>query len=122
MPTQPEPDFVEWLEAELAARDWQPIDLARAGELYPATVSRILNRERRPGPDALTGIARGLRIPPETVFRRAGLLPEREETEPIPDDPELGNLLRLSRRLSAEDRRRMVEIARLFLRDSAAEE
>jgi transcriptional regulator with XRE-family HTH domain len=70
-----ETDFPEWLETELKKRGWRPSDLAQAAGLYPATVNRVLNRERQAGPDVCNAIARALGQPPEKIFRLAGLLP-----------------------------------------------
>jgi transcriptional regulator with XRE-family HTH domain len=67
--------FAEWLKAELDARSWTNSDLARAGGIQPATLSRIISGARRAGPDVCLAIARALREPPERVFRLAGLLP-----------------------------------------------
>jgi len=79
-------NFAAWLEHELKNRDWRPIDLARKSKQYPATINRVLNGERNAGPDTCLAIARALDIPPELIFRLAGLLPpcqdpgENEET------------------------------------------
>jgi len=35
----------------------------------------VMTESRRPGPDFCTGVARALSLPPERVFRKAGLLP-----------------------------------------------
>lgn len=39
-------------------------------------ISHLINGTRLPGPDALIAIAEALKLPPEFVFRKAGLLPE----------------------------------------------
>jgi len=54
---------------------------------YPATVSKILNGERNPGPDFCRALARALNYPQEFVFRKAGLLDD--------DSPPEDNLTRL---------------------------
>lgn len=65
----------------------KPKTLADKAGLDPGIISRVLNRERMPSSDSLSSIARALDLPPETVFRAAGLLPplasvdaERRET------------------------------------------
>ena len=65
----------EFLEAELLRRGWRPADLARAASLPDATLSHILNRSRRAGPEVCNALARALGEPPERIFRLAGLLP-----------------------------------------------
>jgi transcriptional regulator with XRE-family HTH domain len=74
-------DFVNWLEVELRNRDWRPADLARKANLDKSVVSRILNSERRPEPETLIAIARALRLPPEQVFRVAGVLPSPHKAD-----------------------------------------
>lgn len=54
----------------------KPKTLADKAGLDPGIISRVLNRERMPSSDSLSSIARALDLPPETVFRAAGLLPE----------------------------------------------
>lgn len=72
-------DFVEWLQGELDKRAWRQADLARKGPVHTGLLSKIMNLERNPGPDTCQAIARALNIPPEEVFRRAGLLPNVPE-------------------------------------------
>lgn len=72
-------EFKEWIEQEMQKRSWRQIDLARAGGIDPVTLNRILSMERKAGPDSCQAIARALGLPPEEVFRRAGLLPKLPE-------------------------------------------
>lgn len=78
-------DFSTWLTRQLAQRKISPAALAKASRKSPAIISRILSGERQPAPETLEAIARALSLPPETVFRAAGLLPPRpavsEESE-----------------------------------------
>jgi DNA-binding XRE family transcriptional regulator len=68
----------------------------------------LISGHNNPGPDLCLGIARAFHIPAEEVFRRAGILPPL----PAPDnDPTFGELLSYMRRLSAEDRRDVLEYA-----------
>jgi transcriptional regulator with XRE-family HTH domain len=67
--------FSQWLESELEERGWRPADLAHRAELPNATLSRILNGHRRAGPEVCVALAAALEVPPEQVFRLAGLLP-----------------------------------------------
>lgn len=68
-------DFSAWLQNELDERDLSPADLARLTRKDPGIFSRILGRKRNPDPETLNAISKALRIPPEQVFRAAGLLP-----------------------------------------------
>lgn len=68
-------NFSEWLRKQLKDKRWRQADLARAANLDPAVISNLVNEIRGPGEDTCTAIARALDLPPETVFRAAGLLP-----------------------------------------------
>lgn len=74
-------DFSSWLESELAARSWSQADLARRSKITTASISRIMTGDRKPGPDVCLAIAEAFKIPPESVFRAAGLLPPVPEEE-----------------------------------------
>jgi transcriptional regulator with XRE-family HTH domain len=74
-------DFSEWLQNELARRDMTPADLARNAMKDQGIISRIIRRERKPEPETLEAIARAFKLPPEHVFRMAGLLPLKENTD-----------------------------------------
>jgi transcriptional regulator with XRE-family HTH domain len=65
--------FSKWLNTELQKRDWKQADLIRLTGLDSSTISNIFNEKRNVGPEACTAIAHALRLPPEQVFRAAGL-------------------------------------------------
>ena len=67
--------LVDFLESELARRSWRQADLARAAGVPDATIHHVLNGSRRAGPEVCNALARALDLPPERVFRLAGLLP-----------------------------------------------
>lgn len=74
--------FSEWLIGEIKQRGWSQSDLARASGLTRQVISYYLVGESKsPNPEALRAIASALKLPPETVFRAAGILP------PASDDP-----------------------------------
>lgn len=101
-------DFANWLEDEMKRRGWHPADLAKAAGLYQSTLGNVLNRERSAGADVCTALARALKLPPEEVFRRAGLLPEL----PAPDnDITLKRLYEYVKRLSPDDRLLVLDYA-----------
>ena len=72
-------DFAIWLKDQLDQRDISQAELSRRSGLSPSQVSKILNMHSPPGRKALEAIASTLRIPPETIFRAAGLLPPQEQ-------------------------------------------
>ncbi len=73
-------NFPDWLRSELDKRDWSQADLAYSAGISRAVVNKLLNRKTYPQPDTLQAIARAFKIPVETIYRAAGLLPQ--ETEP----------------------------------------
>lgn len=75
--------FAEWLQREMDKHGWSQSDCARACDLNRAVINKLLNGKCKPQPATLMAIARGLKIPVETVYRAAGLLP------PTPDGDEL---------------------------------
>src|SRR5678816_3789642 len=67
--------FSEWLQSELDRRGWSQSDCARSANLNRAVINKLLNGKSRPQPSTLAAIARAFKIPVETAFRAAGLLP-----------------------------------------------
>jgi len=102
--------FVDWLFSEMENRNWTQADLARAAHLSRGAIGNIIREERNPSPDSLHGIAKAFSLPPEVVFRKAGLLPpEREAVHGMAELREVYSLLPES------DRQELLEIARLKL-------
>jgi len=73
--------FPDWLKSELDNRNWSQADLASAAGISRAVINKLLRRRTFPQPDTLQAIARALKIPVETVYRAAGLLPQETESE-----------------------------------------
>ena len=73
--------FAEWLQVEISNRGWSQLDCARACDLNRAVINKLLNGKCRPQPTTLMAIARGLKIPVETAYRAAGLLPASADGE-----------------------------------------
>jgi len=107
--------FSEWLQKELDRRDWRPADLVRHGGIASSQLSRILNRERGVGPEVCVAIARALGIPPETVFREAGLLPPDADS----DTPAKRELLHLFEQLPEDGKGMLLTIARAVVCEHA---
>jgi transcriptional regulator with XRE-family HTH domain len=74
-------NFPDWLQSELDKRRWSQADLAYSAGISRAVVNKLLNRKTYPQPDTLQAIARAFKIPVETVYRAAGLLPQESETD-----------------------------------------
>lgn len=75
--------FAEWLQAEMDRRGWSQSDCARSADLNRAVINKLINGKSQPQPSTLMAISRAFRIPVETAYRAAGLLP------PSPDGDEL---------------------------------
>jgi transcriptional regulator with XRE-family HTH domain len=67
--------FSEWLLAELKTRGWSQSDLAKKANVPRQSIGNLLSKVRRPGPDLLQAIARGLDLPVDLLYQKAGLLP-----------------------------------------------
>jgi transcriptional regulator with XRE-family HTH domain len=67
--------FTEWLQTEMDKRGWSQSDCARACDLNRAVINKLLNGKCKPQPPTLMAIARGFKVPIETAYRAAGLLP-----------------------------------------------
>lgn len=75
-------NFGFWLQQEREKIGLSQAELARLSGLNRAVISKVENNASDPTPETLSAIARALRLPPETVFRIAGLLP------PVPPNTE----------------------------------
>ena len=76
-------DFSEWLLQELKTRNWSQSELAKKAGLHRQVISTYIGGQRqKPDYEILLAIARALKIPPETIFRAVGWLPESKEITP----------------------------------------
>lgn len=80
-------DFASWLQAQLDEKGWSQSELARRAGLGTekrAMISGYLSRKRvRPEEDTLQAIAKAFGLPPEIVYRAAGIklsIPDVDET------------------------------------------
>jgi transcriptional regulator with XRE-family HTH domain len=73
--------FAEWLQSEIDKRGWSQSDCARACDLNRAVINKLLNGKCNPQPVTLMAISRGFKIPIETAYRAAGLLPPSNDGE-----------------------------------------
>jgi len=74
-------EFSSWLQSEINQRHWSQADLARYADLNRAIINKLLNGKTSPQPSTLKAIARAFRIPLETAYRAAGLLPDVPEND-----------------------------------------
>ncbi|MEZ0396802.1 MAG: helix-turn-helix domain-containing protein [Anaerolineales bacterium] len=101
-------DFADWLIAQMNKRGWSQADLANAAGLNRQVISTYVNRQRRkPDSEVLVALARALRLPPEVIFRAAGLLP------PVSADTEYREeFFHLLSQLSPQEQQEILELLR----------
>lgn len=101
-----ENDFVTWLNREMERRGWNNSELARRADVSPSTLSKAISGYNRPGLELCVGVADAFGLPPETVLRRAGLLPPSAE-----GDPAFTELLAVLRNVSRDELLNILEYA-----------
>ena len=72
--------FIEWINEEEDKRGWTDNKLAKKAGISPSVFTKA-RQGTVPKWDACLAIAHALDISPVTVFRKAGLLPEKLDTE-----------------------------------------
>jgi transcriptional regulator with XRE-family HTH domain len=73
--------FSEWLQTEIDKRGWSQSDCARSASLNRAVINKLLNGKSQPQPATLVSIAKAFKIPVETAYRAAGLLPPNADND-----------------------------------------
>ena len=106
--------FSEWLRKEINNRNWTQAELAERSSVPSATISRIINNTRDPGPEIANKLAKALNYPPELLFRKAGLLPETKE---YAINPALDEANQLLNELPKEYQKQALQLIR-FLHDT----
>ncbi len=84
-------------------------ELARRTGFSAATISDLINGHLNASPKMCRALADVFNVPPEQVFRKAGLLPDYPEDL---DRNNIAQLLEYYRGLSYEERLRLVEHAK----------
>jgi len=99
-------DFSSWLAGEIESHGYTLRELDRLSETSHATISRVLSGARNPGSDFCTAIATAFHLPPELVFRKAGLLPSQPQGE-----DRLAKLNTIYHALTSADRATLLRVA-----------
>jgi transcriptional regulator with XRE-family HTH domain len=110
--------FAQWLRDEIRVRRMSQAELARRANLSPAAVSKTLNQKSFPGWEACLAYAKALGLPPETVLRAAGLLPEERDDHGRVEDEIMDYKYR---ELSVEDKGKVLQFIE-FLQDQKDKE
>jgi transcriptional regulator with XRE-family HTH domain len=101
--------FSDWLIAQMKVRDWSQSDLARASGLTRQAIGRYLaEKTKTPDEFALQKIAHAFELPPETVYRAAGILPSKPA-----DDEEIEEIMYEVRHMNKADRPELLAYIRM---------
>lgn len=103
-------NFGAWLVRQLEERGLTQSDLSRMSGLSRGTLSNIISSTRGRGPNSLMAIARALKIPLETVYRAAGLLPPESGS-----DEKVSEITHIYHELNTSNRDDLLDYARLRL-------
>lgn len=99
--------FSDWLLDWLNKKGWNQAELAMRAGVTRTAISDVISGRRNPGKDLCIAISHALNLPPETVFRAAGLLP------PVSPDVEYKEeFLHLLSQLPPEEQRRYLDLLR----------
>lgn len=101
-------NFPDWLRKELDVRDWTQADLSRRSGVSTGQIARLLSGERGLGPDSILAIAKALKLPPEEVYRAAGLLPPKSERDEL-----IEKIHHIFDELPPEEQENVIEYARM---------
>lgn len=80
--------FGDWLLNEMETRGFTQADLASRARVTQSAISHVISGRRKPGVELCNAIANAFRIPRETVFRAAGLLPPQPDYDPTLEELE----------------------------------
>lgn len=74
--------FSDWLVSELAKQQISAAQFSRLSRKDQGVISRLLSGERNPSNKTILAIAVALKLPAEMVFRAAGVLPPKPDSDP----------------------------------------
>ncbi len=117
----PERIFAQRLREAMEERGMKPTDLSEASGVDKAAISNYLNGKYIAKQDKVYALARALRVNP------AWLMGQSEDKStvfepPMPMDEEIQIMSRGMQQLSAADRKRLIDMARLMFREAFDQE
>jgi transcriptional regulator with XRE-family HTH domain len=102
-------DFPAWLTLERENREWSQSDLSRHANISRQVISDYENRKRKYYDEAiLKKIAHAFKLPPEAVFRAAGILPQQ-----TPENEIVEQINHLAKELPADEQQGILEFVKL---------
>ena len=101
-------DFSTWLLNILQERKMSQSELARSARVSKGTISNLVHGTAGVGPDSLNAISRALKLPPEIVFRAAGILPPERASEEVIEE-----IIRLTSDLPESERNEILAYVRM---------
>lgn len=110
-------EFTEWLDSELAVREWTRAELARRAKINESSLSLIYSGGREPGPKVCDGIARAFKMPADIVYRMAGILPVKPS-----DDETVSEITHIYHNLNDVNKEDLLDYARMRLSKQEREE
>jgi len=91
-------------------------ELSRRSGVSRGAISNIIKKRRLPSPESCVNFAKALNIPPETVLRMAGYLPEVDA-----DSATTRKILEYARRLPESDRKEILNFMRFKMKEENGE-
>jgi transcriptional regulator with XRE-family HTH domain len=110
-------NFADWLRKKLKERDWTQAELSRRSGVSTPQITRVLSGERGLGEQSIKGIAQALQLPPEVVFRAAGLLPQVTEKH-----SKMNELDHLATQLEGDNLQDLIDYAKMRLKKQEDEQ
>lgn len=105
--------FAKWLNEAMKEKGiLTQTELGLRAGISKQSVSNIINGQSDPLVETLEGIARGLKVPPEKVFREAGAL-----TPISPDDEKLEEITYIFNRLTDTGKESALRFFKFLLND-----
>lgn len=107
-------EFGEWLKQKLKEQGWTQGELSRRASVSRGAISNIISKRRLPSPESCVNIAKAFNMPPETVLRMAGYLPEIEA-----DSATTRKILEFARRLDEGSRKEILDFMRFKMKQES---
>lgn len=104
-----ESELTKWVKDQLQKRHWSIRELARQSGLSHSLISQALNDRITISNNFCLSIARAFGVPPEHVFRLAGILPD------LPDTQTVNEITELAKNMPEDKQKQLLDFAR-FLR------